>query len=413
MKNECVDVLVIGAGPAGTVAASILNKNGIDTKVVEKQRFPRFVIGESLLPRCMDRLEEAGLIDHLKEQGFQTKYGAKFMKGEASCDFNFSEQFTQGWKWTWQVPRADFDKAMADDIEARGIPIEYECGVENITFNGSDSLTTVRNSSGETKTIEARFIIDASGFGRVIPRMFGLDQPSDFPPRTAMFTHIHEPDRPAGEAQERIIAIAHTADVWIWVIPFSNGTTSVGFVGNPEFFEGSRRDPEEKFAAMLDENEVVRERFKGAALAFTPHIIHAYASGVKQLYGKGFALTGNSTEFLDPIFSSGVSFATETAALAGELASRQLKGETVDWETEFSDYIKEGVDVFRSYVKAWYDGTLQKIFFAPSINPRIKNMICSVLAGYVWDKDNPYVKNHERSLNTLAKVIELEEQRQA
>src|ERR1700712_3176377 len=145
MHTEKVDVLVIGAGPAGTVAASIINKAGFTVKIVEKQKFPRFVIGESLLPRCMEALEEAGFLDAVKEKGFQEKFGAKFVKNGKICDYIFADQFTAGWNWTWQVPRADFDKTLADEVEKMGVPVCYETAVTAITFYGSDSVTTVED----------------------------------------------------------------------------------------------------------------------------------------------------------------------------------------------------------------------------------------------------------------------------
>ncbi|HEY0271916.1 MAG TPA: FAD-dependent monooxygenase, partial [Chitinophaga sp.] len=138
MQKEKVDVLVIGAGPAGTVSASIIAQAGYTVKIVEKQRFPRFVIGESLLPRCMEALTEAKFIDAIKACGFQEKFGAKFVKGNRVCDFTFKEQFTNGWTWTWQVQRATFDKTLADTVEAMGVPVEYETTVTAIRFNGSD-----------------------------------------------------------------------------------------------------------------------------------------------------------------------------------------------------------------------------------------------------------------------------------
>src|SRR6187402_3573336 len=105
MKTEQVDVLVIGAGPSGTVAASIIKKAGFSVKIVEKMKFPRFVIGESLLPRCMEALEEAGFLDAVKAKGFQEKFGAKFVKDGKVCDFSFADQYTKGYNSTWQVPR--------------------------------------------------------------------------------------------------------------------------------------------------------------------------------------------------------------------------------------------------------------------------------------------------------------------
>src|SRR5664279_894941 len=172
MKTEQVDVLVIGAGPSGTVAASIINKAGYSVKIVEKLKFPRFVIGESLLPRCMEALAEAGFVDAVQERGFQEKFGAKFVKNGKICDYFFADQFTPGWTWTWQVPRAEFDKILADTVEKMGVPISYETTVTGIEFNGPDSITTVEDLQGNKTQIEARFIVDGSGYGRVIPRLF-------------------------------------------------------------------------------------------------------------------------------------------------------------------------------------------------------------------------------------------------
>src|SRR5580692_11926525 len=132
MSIQTTDVLVIGAGPAGTVAASIVNKAGFKVRIVEKMRFPRFVIGESLLPRCMEALEEAGLLEAVKAKNFQRKDGAKFVMDGNVCDFNFCHQYTHGWQWTWQVPRADFDKTLADECERMGVSINYETEVTGI-----------------------------------------------------------------------------------------------------------------------------------------------------------------------------------------------------------------------------------------------------------------------------------------
>src|SRR5690606_4167261 len=124
-------------------------------------------------------------------------------------------------------------------------------------------------------------------------------------------------------------------------------------------------------------------------------------------YGNGFVLTGNVTEFLDPIFSSGVTLATVSAQTAAKLVVKHLNGEPVDWEKDYKEHLMQGVDVFRTYVNAWYDGTLFKIFFADVKNDTFKRQICSVLAGYVWDMSNPFVRNHERSVNSLAHYLEM------
>jgi len=408
MTTEKTDVLVIGAGPAGTIAASILNKQGFKVKIVEKEKFPRFVIGESLLPRVMDHLEEAGLLEAVKKGGFQEKFGAKFVRGNEICDFNFSDQFSKGWSWTWQVQRAKFDNILAETVASMGVTVEQQTGVTDIKFNGTDSVTTVIDKDGKEKKIEARFIVDASGYGRVIPRMFGLDKPSNFDPRKTHFTHFKDPNRPAGTDGNRITVVVHQQRTWIWIIPFANGITSVGFVADPGFFKDFPEDPVERMKAIIATDDNTRERFRDSEMVLPARSIEGYAISTKQLFGEGFVLCGNATEFLDPVFSSGVTFAMESGHKAAKLVGKFLRNEKVDWQTEYTDYMMQGINTFRSYVSTWYDGTLHEIFFAEKINPEMKKQICSVLAGYVWDLDNPFVKKHDRVLHSLAEVIRIE-----
>lgn len=412
MNKEKVDVLVIGAGPSGTVAASMIRQKGFNVKIVEKLKFPRFVIGESLLPRCMEALEEAGFIEAIKEKGFQQKFGAKFVKNGQICDFNFSNQFTKGWSWTWQVPRADFDKTLADAVEKMGVPIEYETEVLGIEFKGTDSKTLVQDKNGDKKEIEAKFIVDASGYGRVIPRLFNLDKPSNLPARKTLFAHVKDEKRLQYDEPNRITIIDHKPGVWSWVIPFANGNTSVGFVGKAEFFDQFQGTPEEKYRAILASEPHISERLKDTELVFEPRTLEGWSMSTEKFYGDGFVLTGNVTEFLDPIFSSGVTLATVSACSAGKLVARQLQGENIDWEKEFMEPTMQGVNTFRTYVTTWYEGSLQEIFFAPKPNDIIKNQICSVLAGYVWDLDNPMVKKHDRAINALVHLVRRESEQE-
>ncbi len=408
MKTEQVDVLVIGAGPSGTVAASIIKKAGFTVKIVEKMKFPRFVIGESLLPRCMEALEEAGFLDAVKERGFQEKFGAKFVKNGKICDYFFADQFTVGWSWTWQVPRAEFDQILADCCEQMGIPVSYETTVTGIEFNGSDSVTTVEDINGNKSQIAARFIVDGSGYGRVIPRLFNMDKPSNLPPRKTLFTHVVDTKRTMDDEPNRITIIVHQYGIWIWVIPFSNGNTSVGFVGEPGFFKATEgATPEEQMRALLATEPYLSERMKDVEFIFEPKVLESWSTTTNKFYGDGFVLTGNVTEFLDPVFSSGVTLATVSSQTAAKLVIKKLNGEDVDWDTEYTQPMMQGVNTFRSYVMAWYEGTLDTIFFADNQVPEIKSMICSVLAGYVWDLNNPYVKDHTTALQKLARLIEL------
>jgi flavin-dependent dehydrogenase len=408
MKTENVDVLVIGAGPSGTVAASIINKAGFKVKIVEKLQFPRFVIGESLLPRCMEALTEAGFVEAVKEKKFQEKFGAKFVKDGMVCDYLFADQFTNGWNWTWQVPRGEFDKTLADTVEKMGVPVSYQTTVTAIEFNGTDSITTVQDAEGNTTKIAARFIVDGSGYGRVIPNLFNMGKPSNLTPRKTLFTHVADTKRAMDGEPNRITVIVHQKGIWIWVIPFSNGNTSVGFVGDPEFFKQYQGSNEEQLRALIASQPYLSERFKDVEMLFEPKTIEAWSTTSNAFYGDGFVLTGNVTEFLDPVFSSGVTLATVSSQMAAHLVIRKLNGETIDWEKEYTEPMMQGVNTFRTYVMAWYDGTLDTIFFADKPNEEIKSMICSVLAGYVWDTNNPFVKNHFAEVKKLARLIKIE-----
>jgi len=405
-----IDVLVIGAGPAGSISAAMLHKHGLTVRVVEREKFPRFVIGESLLPRCMEVLDDVGLIEAVKAKNFQEKAGAKFMKEDKVADFNFSDQFSKGWTWTWQVPRAEFDQTLISEVQRRGVQVDFETTVTAIEFfDDGSSSTVVQRKDGTEEKIAARFIVDASGYGRVIPRLFKLDTPSNLDPRKAVFAHVNDIHRNEHDEPNRIIAVMYAPGIWTWIIPFSTGVTSLGFVGSYEFFDSLDGDLSQKFKSCIEGNPYLKKRFGDVSWVFEPRKLEAWSATTDKFYGHGFVLTGNVTEFLDPIFSSGVMFATVSSHLASKLVIRQLKGEEVDWDNDYTQFIRQGVDTFRTFVMAWYDGTLEQIFFSKNPDPVIKRQICSVLAGYVWDKTNPFVRSHEKALKGLAKLIKIQE----
>lgn len=406
MRVENTTVLIIGAGPAGSVAAGILKQHDIPTIVVEKEKFPRFVIGESLLPRCMEAFQEAGFMDDLEQQGFQEKNGAYFIRDHDICDFSFETQFTKGWNKTWQMQRARFDKCLTDNLEKRGVDLRFQHTVQSITFEGSDSTTTIINEEGEEFQIKARFIMDASGYGRVIPRLFQLDRPSELPPRKTLLVHLKDPNRQQYQQPDRIHVIVQQLQTWIWLIPFSDGTTSVGFVSNPDYFEGLHGSTEEQMRTLIEREPMIRERFADVEFLFEPRFLSGWSVTTEKFYGDGYVLTGNVTEFLDPVFSSGVTLAAVSSSLAANLVVKMMNGGEVDWDMDYMVPMEEGVDVFRTYVNAWYNGDLQKIFFSNRIEESIKAQICSVLAGYVWDYSNPFVRKHKERVEGLAQMIE-------
>ncbi|MFT3793733.1 NAD(P)/FAD-dependent oxidoreductase [Flavobacterium sp.] len=415
MLKEFVDVLVIGAGPSGCVSAGHLYNNGVKVKVVEKTKFPRLVVGESLIPRVMDHFDEAGLFPALDSMNFEKKLGARFIRGEEICIFDFSDKYGKGWDWTWQIPRADFDNTMAQEIIRKGIDLEFESEVLAVEFEGKNSITTVKDKDGNMKQIHAKMIIDSSGYGRVLPRLLDLDTPSKLDPHSSIFTHVYDVNRPEGEEGTLISFDILETEVWLWVIPFSNGNTSLGVVGPTSFINSlsENNDSREALNNAIKLSDYYVKRFGGVDFLFEPVKLENYSRSVKSMWGPGFALTGNSSEFLDPVFSSGVCFATESGMLAAKLYLKEQQGIEVDWEEEFTGYMRRGIGVFTTYVKEWYTGNLQTLFFHQPENPDVKRKICAVLAGYVWDETNPFVKKHDNLVKNMAHLINMEQQQKA
>ncbi|OEE05581.1 FAD-dependent oxidoreductase [Vibrio cyclitrophicus ZF264] len=410
MKKISTQVVIIGAGPSGSVAASLLHKKGIDVRVIEKSLFPRFSIGESLLPACMEVIEQAGMSKAVAEANFQCKDGAAFRKNDVYTAFNFEDKFSSGPGTTFQVQRGAFDKVLADAAEAQGITIDYQHELMGIDFTEGSTTLDVQVLDGERYQLEAQYVLDGSGFGRVLPKMLNLEEPSSLPPRKAIFTHINDHvldvDTELEYDRNKILISVHPSnpDVWYWLIPFSNGVSSFGVVGEPKFFESY---PEDKIAALKQlatEEPGLAEILANAEYPNPAGEIGGYSANVKHLATDKYALLGNAGEFLDPVFSSGVTIAMKSAQFVVECVEKQLNGENVDWERDYAAPLMVGVNTFRTYVEGWYSGTLQDVIFYQDPNLKIKQMVCSILAGYAWDQTNPYVKESQRRLATLAEI---------
>lgn len=399
-------VVVIGAGPSGAIAAALLKRKGHDVLIIERQRFPRFSIGESLLSHCLDFIEEAGMLEAVQAAGFQTKHGAAFGWGERYTEFDFREKFTEGHGSTYQVQRADFDKLLADQAQLQGVEIRYEEEIIAADFTAARPQLQVRRQDGREYAVEADFVLDASGYGRVLPRLLDLEAPSGFPLRRAVFTHIEDNIDDPGFDRDKILITTHPElrDVWYWTIPFSNGRCSLGVVASAERYEARPLDLDACLKEFVQEAPNLKRILKHAKWDTPARLIGGYSANVKALHGPGFALLGNAAEFLDPVFSSGVTIAMRSASMAASALHRQLTGEAVDWEAEFAAPLKRGVDTFRTYVEGWYDGTFQDVIYYEQAQPEIRRMISSILAGYAWDTRNPYVAEPKRRLRVLAEL---------
>lgn len=401
------DVAVIGAGPAGSVASALLRKKGYQVCVLEKQHFPRFVIGESLLPHCMEMLEEAGFTDAVRaEPGFQLKNGAAFSWGSRYTEFDFTDKFSDGPGTTYQVRRAVFDKILIGEAAKQGVEVRFGHGVTAFDNSGDFARLNIETDTGESYELTAKFVLDASGYGRVLPRLLDLETPSHLPPRQAHFTHIDDNITHPKFDRNKILITTHPQhrDVWIWLIPFGGNRCSVGVVGTPDKLVGESETVLKKFVyecPML--NEILDKAVWENDFPFRS--IQGYSANVKSLHGRHFALLGNAAEFLDPVFSSGVTIALHSAKLAADLLAKQLEGGTADWDTEFAEPLMIGVDTFRTYVDGWYDFRFQNVVYAPDRSPEISRMLSSILAGYAWDTENPFVAKSEQRLTALSEWV--------
>ena len=405
MRHEHTEILIIGAGPAGSVAAGLMRKQGRKVLMIEREQFPRFSIGESLLPQSMAYIEEAGFLRAVVEAGFQYKNGAAFVRGDKQTAFDFRDKFSPGWGTTYQVQRAHFDHVLATAAEHAGAELRYRHQVTAVDVEGEFPTVEVLAPDGEAYRISARFLLDASGFGRVLPRLLKLETPSNFPVRGALFTHVEDRTPIGSFDRNKILVSVHPehVDVWYWTIPVSNGRCSLGVVARTEFLDRYAGEDAARLQAIVGETPTLSNLLKDAVWDTPVRKLTGYAANVTSLCGRGYALLGNAGEFLDPVFSSGVTIAFKSASLAAAAIAREFDGEAVDWQADYARPLRAGVDTFRAFVESWYAGGFQDVIFHHDQSPDVRRMISSILAGYAWDKNNPYVAEPRR-LKTLEQL---------
>lgn len=401
------DVLVIGGGPAGSVAAAHLAQKGYRVAIVEKVPFPRFVIGESLLPRCNEILEDNNMLAAVDKHGFTVKNGACFERNGELETYDFHNNIGQRFGNSYQVKREEFDNLLLEQACGFGATLYPE--TEITAFDPETTTAKAIDKEGNELTFKARFALDASGYGRVFPRLLDLDTPSEMEIRSAVFTRVRNDIRPVGETEGYIYIYVHgDNEAWIWSIPFSDGITSVGVVCTESFYNSFGLENEPFFDMIINSTPGAKERYAPSEKIVPVGKLNGYSANVKSMIGKNYCMAGNATEFLDPVFSSGVTLALESGNKAAQLIDRTLKGESVDWETEYVGYMMKGINVFREFVGAWYDGRLQHIFYATMKTDKIKRSISSVLGGYVWEDKNMFVRSPKAGINAIVSHIRVD-----
>ena len=399
------DVLIIGAGPGGACCAALLEQRGFDVALVERATFPRFTIGESLLPVTLGHLEDAGLLGAVQQGGFQNKPGAMFSDGSrvARIDFRHTANIRHG--HAYNVQRAGFDALLADALAERGVDIAWNTAAEAASYDGNAWRVTLRSPEGESWA-QARFLVDATGFA-LIPTLMGAAMPAPSPSdRGSVFCHFEDPRRPDGFEGDALWVLSNEGKLWGWLIPFSDGTASVGFAGSAELVRAAGVDDAGRLRSLMGAFAAANDRFADQpTVRITPRSIFGYQRPPITPFGKGYCLLGNSVGFLDPVFSSGLAVATQSAVEAASAIEATLHGESVDWATRYAAPLLAGVDVFSACVDSWYDRELHDLIYAADVGIDVRRDLTSILAGGAWDPENPLTTDTSSELRRLRRKL--------
>ncbi len=407
MSADKFHVVVIGAGPGGTVCAAMLEQMGIEVAIVERGTFPRFTIGESLLPATLAHLEEAKLLEPVMNAGFVVKHGAVFDNGVHTSHLDFSKAWHSKASHAFNLQRADFDLLLANEVAARGVPFFWNSEMGSAQWNGSEWTLEITGPDGPW-TLRCDFLVDSSGAGLL--NKFADAQPAPTPSSLtsfgSVFCHLEDAKRPEGFEGGAIWINSNETKSWGWIIPFSDGTASVGFVGIAEHIRGSGETDEERFSNLMNSYRVPRERFRDAkTVRFQPHSVFNYRRPFAKPSGPGFCLVGNSLGFLDPVFSSGVAIATESALRAAKAIRAAMADPGFCWDTQYDEPLSAGLKVMSACVEAWYDGVLPDLIHrADDPNQQtshFEQLVIALLSGGVWDQTNSLTSDTAWSLRYL------------
>jgi len=380
------DAIIIGAGPAGSTAAARLARAGVKVLVVEKEKFPRFRIGESLLPAGNQFFEEIGVWEKLRDAGFVEKYGAEFYDGKTGRGIHiiFANGFFGGPPMTFQVERAVFDQVLLDHAASCGCEVRMETRVT--TARREQQVWQVDLAGSQPGRVSADWVLDASGRDAVMGRVLSMSRDElNYPKRMAIYNHFtgvpRRTDRRGGN-----IHIFRLPGGWFWLIPLAGGKTSVGLVRPLDEVGGSPlRNPEEIFWRTVRETKLLPEMMGQAQPLDKFRVTADYCFCYSRFADDGLFMIGDAASFIDPVFSSGVSLACASASRAVETLLRLKRtGRPFDRseQARYTQYMKDRVRIVRHLVESFYDLASFEIFMQPTNRWRIFPAVNAVLAGH-------------------------------
>src|ERR1043166_6797624 len=367
MSNNMCDVAIIGGGPAGSTAAALLARAGRRVIVFEREKFPRFHIGESLLPFSMKAFTRLGLHEKFLRAGFMKKFGGEIFGAcsETGTKFYFKDGYRSQTDHAYQVTRCDFDKVLLDHAGECGAEMHEETSVDQVDFAKHDvELTVKRNRS--SRLIRARYVIDASGRTSVLGRQFKIKKTYDHLHKLSIFAHYDGVWRAQGIDGTLTVLIRGT-DRWFWLIPLTADRTSIGVVLDSETFRKSKLGAEDFLEQALAEQPIITKRMTNARRATEVYVEADYSYRSARLHGDRWLLTGDAAGFIDPIFSSGVFL----AVFSGEKCADALNA-VLDHPRKakrlFAKYersVNRAMDIYLRFVDAWYTKEFIEIFLGP------------------------------------------------
>lgn len=393
------DVVIIGAGPSGCSAASILAEDGHRVLILEREKFPRYRVGESMIPFTYFPLKRLGLIERMRQSHFVKKHSVQFVtpSGETSQPFYFSTRYDENVSQTWQVVRSEFDQMMLDHAVEKGADIIQEINVKDLLRDENQSVMGVKyqDRDGNVSEVHARITLDGSGKEAFSVAKNKWRERDPHLNKVAVWTYYQDAKRDEGiDAGATTVAFVPEKG-WFWFIPQHNNITSVGIVAEAKYLtrDGVKK-PEDIFNREITENKWIRQYLSEGEPVGPYRATSEYTFRSRYSSEKGLLLIGDAFGFLDPVFSSGLLIALKSGVLAGETVSQCLKDDDLspDRFSEYSRVMCEGIENMRKLVYAFYN---EKFSFKDLIDkyPEVGGDVTDCLSGDVnkdfsvlWEK---------------------------
>jgi flavin-dependent dehydrogenase len=385
VSSSVYDVAIIGGGPAGSTAAALLACAQRRVIVFEREKFPRFHIGESLLPFSMKAFTRLGLHEKFLRAGFIKKYGGEIIGAcsDTGTKFYFKDGYRSQTDHAYQVTRGDFDKMLLDHACECGAEVHEETAVDGVEFSKEEVDLAVR-SNGTSYSIQARYLVDASGCASVLGRQFKIKKAYNHLQKLSIFAHYDGVWRPEG-IDGTLTVLIRAVDRWFWLIPLTAERTSVGVVLDSETFRKSKLSAEDFLEQALAEQPTVAKRMINAQRVSKVYVEADFSYRSTRLHGDRWLLAGDAAGFIDPVFSSGVFL----AVFGGEKCADALN-EVLDHarkaKRRFAQYersVNRAMDVYLRFVDAWYTKEFIEVFLAPRNVLSLAPAVNAVLGGNV------------------------------